>query len=138
MPRELLDAMQLFDEDSFRACSPRCALYPAQVPGTSTKSGDNDALKALLDDERQHGRHVGIAPQCAFNSYVWRSRIRDWWRLVYMPNTILLGLHRPGVHLSDAHRVPTPLCVVCGHSAVKITFVMLTCPVQNSGCHAPS
>ena len=70
-----------------------------QVAGTSTKSGDNDALKALLDDERQHGRHVGIAPQCAFNSYVWRSRIRDWWRLVYMPNTILLGLHRPGPQL---------------------------------------
>ena len=43
------------------------------------------------------GRHVGIAPQCSFNSYVWRSRIRDWWRLVYMPNTILLGLYRPGV-----------------------------------------
>ena len=66
------------------------------MAGTSTKSGDNDALKALLDDERQHGRHVGIAPQCAFNSYVWRSRMRDWWRLVYMPNTILLGLHRRG------------------------------------------
>lgn len=72
-----------------------------QVAGTSTKSGDNDALKALLDDERQHGRHVGIAPQCAFNSYVWRSRIRDWWRLVYMPNTILLGLHRPGPQLQS-------------------------------------
>lgn len=61
-----------------------CLLQPA---GTSTKSGDNDALKALLDEERNNGRHVGIAPQCSFNSYVWRSRIRDWWRLVYMPNT---------------------------------------------------
>lgn len=40
------------------------------------------------------------APQCSFNSYVWRSRVRDWWRLVYMPNTILLGLYRPGVCLS--------------------------------------
>jgi len=67
-----------------------------QAPGKSTKSGDNDALKELLDDERRHGRHIGIAPQCSFNSYVWRSRIRDWWRLVYMPNTILMGLHRPG------------------------------------------
>eukprot|EP00208_Stichococcus_sp_RCC1054_P004603 CAMPEP_0206136108 /NCGR_PEP_ID=MMETSP1473-20131121/1342_1 /ASSEMBLY_ACC=CAM_ASM_001109 /TAXON_ID=1461547 /ORGANISM="Stichococcus sp, Strain RCC1054" /LENGTH=303 /DNA_ID=CAMNT_0053528387 /DNA_START=420 /DNA_END=1331 /DNA_ORIENTATION=+ len=64
-------------------------------PG-DTKSGDNDALKALLDGERKAGRHVGIAPQCAFNSYVWRSRLRDWWRLVYMPHTILLGLYRPG------------------------------------------
>lgn len=66
-----------------------------QAPG-DTKSGDNDALKALLDRERRSGRHVGIAPQCAFNSYVWRSRVRDWWRLVYMPHTILLGLYRPG------------------------------------------
>ena len=66
-----------------------------QAPG-DTKSGDNDALKALLDRERRIGRHVGIAPQCAFNSYVWRSRVRDWWRLVYMPHTILLGLYRPG------------------------------------------
>lgn len=66
-----------------------------RAPG-GTKSGDNDALKALLDAERNNGRHVGIAPQCAFNSYVWRSRVRDWWRLVYMPQTILLGLYRPG------------------------------------------
>lgn len=69
-----------------------------QAPG-DTKSGDNDALKAMLDEERAHGRHVGIAPQCSFNSYVWRSRVRDWWRLVYMPNTILLGLYRPGALL---------------------------------------
>ena len=74
----------------------RAASLPPQAPGRSTKSGDNDALKELLDDERRHGRHIGIAPQCSFNSYVWRSRIRDWWRLVYMPNTILMGLHRPG------------------------------------------
>ena len=73
---------------------------PLQAPGKSTKSGDNDALKELLDDERRHGRHIGIAPQCSFNSYVWRSRIRDWWRLVYMPNTILMGLHRPGAMLA--------------------------------------
>jgi hypothetical protein len=69
-----------------------------QAPG-DTKSGDNDALKAMLDEERARGRHVGIAPQCSFNSYVWRSRVRDWWRLVYMPNTILLGLYRPGAPL---------------------------------------
>lgn len=82
-----------------------------QAPG-DTKSGDNDALKAMLDEERAHGRHVGIAPQCAFNSYVWRSRVRDWWRLVYMPNTILLGLYRPGAPL-----LGTPAAVASGRAA---------------------
>lgn len=63
--------------------------------------------------ERNSGRHVGIAPQCAFNSYVWRSRVRDWWRLVYMPHTILLGLYRPGA-MCDTQVIsdPSPACSV--------------------------
>lgn len=66
----------------------------------------------MLDEERAHGRHVGIAPQCSFNSYVWRSRVRDWWRLVYMPNTILLGLYRPGA-LLWVHRVQQGPLLTC-------------------------
>ena len=93
-------------------------LLSCQAPGTSTKSGDNDALKALLDEERSRGRHVGIAPQCAFNSYVWRSRLRDWWRLVYMPNTILMGLHRPGA-------VPCPSYATRDPSAMPLRVVPL-------------
>ena len=40
-------------------------------PRGDTKSGDNDALKALLAREARwpYGR-VGVLPQCAFNSYV--------------------------------------------------------------------
>lgn len=66
----------------------------------STKSGDNDALKDLLEGTMQQAelaQHVGIAPQCAFNSYLWRGgSVRQWLRWLLHPRIVTQGLHKPG------------------------------------------
>lgn len=76
----------------------------AQAPGDS-KSGDNDALKHLLAvmPAAEHARHVGVAPQCAFNSYMWRHSLRQMARLLRHPRAVSLGTWHRGdfiVHLA--------------------------------------
>lgn len=63
-----------------------------------SKSGDNDALKALLASmpAAEHARSVGVAPQCAFNSYVWRTSARTVLRYLWDPVGSTAGLWRRG------------------------------------------
>ncbi|KXZ46638.1 hypothetical protein GPECTOR_42g849 [Gonium pectorale] len=63
-----------------------------------TRSGDNDALKDLIARmaSSELAAHVGLAPQCAFNSYVWRPSLRNWARYLAHPRRILTGLWQPG------------------------------------------
>ncbi|CAD7697635.1 unnamed protein product [Ostreobium quekettii] len=70
-----------------------------------TKSGDNDALKHILAnmDETELEEHVGVAPQCTFNSYVFKSSVRNWIRHAMDPEEFECGLHQQGdfiVHLA--------------------------------------
>ncbi|KAG2423866.1 hypothetical protein HXX76_015024 [Chlamydomonas incerta] len=73
-----------------------------------SKSGDNDALKHMVAtmDSSELGAHVGIAPQCAFNSYLWRPSLRNWLRYLSNPRHILTGLWQPGdflLHPAGVH-----------------------------------
>ncbi|KAG2432346.1 hypothetical protein HYH02_012920 [Chlamydomonas schloesseri] len=73
-----------------------------------SKSGDNDALKHMVAtmDSAELGAHVGIAPQCAFNSYLWRPSLRNWLRYLANPHHILTGLWQPGdflLHPAGVH-----------------------------------
>ncbi|GMH41486.1 hypothetical protein BSKO_09396 [Bryopsis sp. KO-2023] len=63
-----------------------------------TKSGDNDAMKALLRemDRAEYSNHVRIAPQCAFNSYIWKGSGRNWLRFLRDPRTVETGLYKDG------------------------------------------
>ncbi|GFR48743.1 hypothetical protein Agub_g10701 [Astrephomene gubernaculifera] len=63
-----------------------------------TKSGDNDALKHLIAtmERSERAMHVGLAPQCSFNSYLWRPSLRNWLRYLANPRHILTGLWQPG------------------------------------------
>ncbi|GLC57864.1 hypothetical protein PLESTB_001282600 [Pleodorina starrii] len=75
---------------------------------TDTKSGDNDALKALIAamDSSELSTHVGLAPQCAFNSYVWRGSARNMMRYLVNPRRVLTGLWQPGdfvLHAAGVH-----------------------------------
>ncbi|EFJ39772.1 hypothetical protein VOLCADRAFT_100552 [Volvox carteri f. nagariensis] len=72
-------------------------------PG-DTKSGDNDALKYLLAnmDKSELSAHVGLAPQCAFNSYLWRGSVRNIVRYILNPGRVLVGLWQPGDFLMHA------------------------------------
>jgi len=66
-------------------------------PG-ETKSGDNDALKHLManmDRDELH-THVGIAPQCAFNSYLWHGSLRNYFRFLLQPGAIARGMYKSG------------------------------------------
>lgn len=66
-------------------------------PG-DTKSGDNDALKHLLGKmSRGESRaHVGVVPQCCFNSYLWVGSVRNRWRYLWNPRSFQLGLYQQG------------------------------------------
>ncbi|KAG2487085.1 hypothetical protein HYH03_014330 [Edaphochlamys debaryana] len=66
-------------------------------PG-DTKSGDNDALKHLVASmpPGELSAHVGLAPQCAFNSYMWRPSLRNWMRYLRRPRELITGLWQPG------------------------------------------
>lgn len=72
----------------------------------STKSGDNAAMKHLVDgltvEERQD--HVRISPmQCLFNSYPWNPTWKSAYRLISSPQTIWKGTYSKGdfmVHLA--------------------------------------
>ena len=130
-------------------------------PG-DTKSGDNDALKALLAAmdrcaagaaaaaaaagaagphgmpwvwglagssvqvqpapgcprcrrRREYEQHVAVAPQCAFNSYLWKGSLRQWLRYFRDPWTVsyggcwALGLAGEAVVCSAAGRCLDPL-----------------------------
>lgn len=73
-----------------------------------TKSGDNDALKHIIAtmDELELASHVGIAPQCAFNSYLWRPSLRNWLRYLRNPHHVLTGLWQSGdflMHPAGVH-----------------------------------
>lgn len=72
--------------------------FVRQRPG-DRKSGDNDALIHLLSELREaapeeYRAHVFEAPQCAFNSYLWRSSARNWWRLLTRRQITLNGLYQ--------------------------------------------
>eukprot|EP00803_Ostreobium_quekettii_P003011 evm.model.scf_1070.2 EVM.evm.TU.scf_1070.2 scf_1070:8177-9632(+) len=63
-----------------------------------TKSGDNDAMKHLLGhmSAAEHEEHVGVAPQCTFNSYLFKTSFRNWIRHAMDPDEFDRGLHRKG------------------------------------------
>ena len=61
-----------------------------------TKSGDNDALKALLADEKKREEHVYVAPQCAMNSYPWTVSFKSWGRYLWDKKVIMDGLYEEG------------------------------------------
>lgn len=78
-----------------------------RAPG-DTKSGDNDALKYKLKhmDRDAYKTHVGVVPQCTFNSYKWNGSLRNWLRWLRNPSNFVHGLHRRGdffVHLAGVH-----------------------------------
>ena len=63
-------------------------------PFGQMKSGDNDALKYLIqtmpeDELKQHVRITEM--QCAFNSYLWRPSLKNGHRLMVLPRTIWQG-----------------------------------------------
>lgn len=77
-------------------------------PAGETKSGDNDALKHYLFNmpAEELRRHVGVAPQCAFNSYIWHNSARMWKRYVLNPALSEQGLWKPGdfiLHLAGVN-----------------------------------
>jgi mannan polymerase II complex MNN10 subunit len=63
-------------------------------PFGQSKSGDNDALKHLLDimPENERNQHIRIPQmQCLFNSNVWKFSWRSGLRLVTVTKTIWQG-----------------------------------------------
>eukprot|EP00198_Chlamydomonas_reinhardtii_P000258 XP_001689593.1 protein with potential galactosyl transferase activity [Chlamydomonas reinhardtii] len=75
-----------------------------RTDAASGKSGDNDALKHMIAtmDPDELAAHVGFAPQCAFNSYLWRSSPRTWGRWLARPYTMQGALlpPQPPMHVS--------------------------------------
>ncbi|KAH9543216.1 hypothetical protein CY35_13G051900 [Sphagnum magellanicum] len=75
-------------------------------PFGQSKSGDNDALKHLLDimPENERNQHIRIPQmQCLFNSNVWKFSWRSGLRLVTVTKTIWQGVYSKGdfmVHLA--------------------------------------
>eukprot|EP00250_Pteridium_aquilinum_P012257 c20603_g1_i3 orf=99-1166(-) len=64
-------------------------------PFGQMKSGDNDALKYLLQTmpEEEFRQHVGIPRmQCAFNSYLWRPSLKSGVRLMKLPKVVWQGM----------------------------------------------
>jgi Protein of unknown function, DUF273 len=63
-----------------------------------TNSGDNDAMKALVAGMSPEERtaKVAIAPQCAFNSALWRPSLRQFKRYVWQNRAMRAGFWRPG------------------------------------------
>lgn len=76
------------------------------LPFGQMKSGDNDALKYLLQTmpEEEFRQHVAIPQmQCAFNSYVWRPTLKSGVRLMKLPQVVWQGAYSTGdfmVHLA--------------------------------------
>ncbi|GIL62442.1 hypothetical protein Vafri_16666, partial [Volvox africanus] len=79
-----------------------------------TKSGDNDALKHMLAtmDSSERTSHIGIAPQCAFNSYLWRGSLRNLVRYALNPRRMLTGLWRPGDFVMHAAGIQNKMAVL--------------------------
>ncbi|CAM6016362.1 unnamed protein product [Sphagnum balticum] len=75
-------------------------------PFGRSKSGDNDALKHLLEvmPEHEQNQHVRIPHmQCLFNSNLWKLSWRSGRRLITMTKTIWQGVYSKGdfmVHLA--------------------------------------
>lgn len=65
-------------------------------PG-DTKSGDNDALKALLNGLGEEDRkHVFVPKQCAMNSFLWTFSIKLIIRLYTCAKWVKEGAYCPG------------------------------------------
>ncbi|GLI71280.1 hypothetical protein VaNZ11_016408 [Volvox africanus] len=79
-----------------------------------TKSGDNDALKHMLAtmDSSERSSHIGVAPQCAFNSYLWRGSLRNLLRYAMHPRRMLTGLWRPGDFVMHAAGIQNKMAVL--------------------------
>ncbi|KAI5059375.1 hypothetical protein GOP47_0025694 [Adiantum capillus-veneris] len=75
-------------------------------PFGQMKSGDNDALKYLLQimPEEEFQQHVAMPRmQCAFNSYLWRPTLKSGVRLMKLPRVVWQGAYSTGdfmVHLA--------------------------------------
>lgn len=75
-------------------------------PFGQMKSGDNDALKYLIQamPEEEFKQHVIIPQmQCAFNSYFWSPSLKNGHRLMALPKTVWQGVYSKGdfmVHLA--------------------------------------
>ncbi|KAJ7297506.1 hypothetical protein O6H91_03G049100 [Diphasiastrum complanatum] len=75
-------------------------------PFGHVKSGDNDALKFLIENipEKEKERHMRIPHmQCVFNSHLWRPSFRNSHRLVTLTRTVWQGVYSKGdfmVHLA--------------------------------------
>ncbi|KAH7425095.1 hypothetical protein KP509_11G039700 [Ceratopteris richardii] len=75
-------------------------------PFGQMKSGDNDALKFLLQSmpEEEFWRHVAIPQmQCAFNSYLWTPALKNILRFMSLPQVVWQGAYSTGdfmVHLA--------------------------------------
>nr|CAD1819005.1 unnamed protein product [Ananas comosus var. bracteatus] len=72
----------------------------------STKSGDNAAMKHLIDSlpPEEARAHVRVSPmQCLFNSYPWFPSWKSVYRLIFYPWTTWKGAYSDGdflVHLA--------------------------------------
>lgn len=69
------------------AAHPPPPSYPACLNGPT--------LRLALTHRDELAAHVGFAPQCAFNSYLWRSSPRTWGRWLARPYT-MQGGESPG------------------------------------------
>lgn len=65
-------------------------------PPGDTKSGDNDALKSYMSHLSDFDKHVLVAPQCAFNSYLWIPGVKSWIRYVWNRKIVEDGLYLKG------------------------------------------
>lgn len=65
-------------------------------PG-DTKSGDNDALKALLNGlDAEDRKHVFVPKQCSMNSYLWTFSFKAIFRYYTRSKWVSEGVYRPG------------------------------------------
>lgn len=66
-------------------------------PESDVKSGDNDALKHYIKnlEPREARAHIANVPQCTFNSYLWRTSLRNYLRYMSHPNMLKAGIWRP-------------------------------------------
>uniref|UniRef100_A0ACD5WRT4 Uncharacterized protein n=1 Tax=Avena sativa TaxID=4498 RepID=A0ACD5WRT4_AVESA len=65
----------------------------------STKSGDNTALKHIIDhlSPKEMQAHVRIAKmQCLFNSYPWKATWKSVHRMIFHPSTTWKGVYSDG------------------------------------------
>lgn len=89
------------------------------------KSGDNDALKALVGKmpREEYEKRIALTLQCSINSYLWRPSFRQWVRLVVSGHKLRVGFWRPGHFLVH----------MAGWNPTQVSSRSWLCPVYVSG-----